>query len=148
MNLYLDTSALVKLYIHEQGTDEVNQWMAQAAFTATSLITLAEANAALGRASRLKFISQETGEEAIRLLRKQWLHYLKTPITEKTVGRAAELAWNLGLRGYDAVHLASAELWQAALGLPVVLVTYDVQLAEGGQRIGMEVFPQNQVSDH
>lgn len=141
MNLYLDTSALVKLYIHEQGTDEVNQWMTQAAFTATSLITLAEANAALARALRMKFISQETGEEAIRLLRKQWLHYLKTPITEKTVARAAELAWNLGLRGYDAVHLASAELWQAALGLPVVLVTYDVQLAEGGRRIGMEVYP-------
>jgi len=147
MNLYLDTSALVKLYIHEQGTDEVNHWIAQAAFTATSLITLAEANAALGRASRLKFISQGAAEDAIRLLRRQWLHYLKTPITEKTVARAAELAWNLGLRGYDAVHLASAELWQAALGLPVVLVTYDVQLAEGGRMIGMELFPSSGTLD-
>lgn len=140
MNLYLDTSALVKLYIREQGTDEVNQWMAQADFKATSLITLAEANAALSRTLRMKIISQGTGEEAIRLLRKQWPLYLKTPMTEKTVARAAELAWDLGLRGYDAVHLASAELWQAALGEPAILVTYDRQLAESGRRIGLEVF--------
>lgn len=141
MNLYLDTSALVKLYIREQGTDEVNQWMTQADFKATSLITLAEASAALSRTLRMKIISQGTGEEATRLLRKQWPLYLRTPMTEKTVARAAELAWDLGLRGYDAVHLASAELWQAALGLPVALATYDNQLAAGAVQIGLETLP-------
>lgn len=144
MNLYLDTSALVKLYIREQGTDEVNQWMTQADFKATSLITLAEASAALSRTLRMKIISQGTGEEAIRLLRKQWPLYLKTPMTGKTVARAAELAWDLGLRGYDAVHLASAELWQAALGLPVALATYDSQLAAGAGQLGMDVLPTNE----
>lgn len=144
MNLYLDTSALAKLYIREQGTDEVNRWVAQADFAATSLITLAEANAALARAVRVKSISQRTGEEAMRLLRKQWPLYLKTPITEKTVARAAELAWTLGLRGYDAIHLASAELWQTALGMPVSLMTYDNQLAVGAGQLGMDVLPANE----
>lgn len=144
MNLYLDTSALVKLYIREQGTDEVNQWMTQADFKATSLITLAEANAALSRTLRMKIISQGTGEEATRLLRKQWPLYLKTPMTGKTVARAAELAWDLGLRGYDAVHLASAELWQTALGMPVSLVTYDNQLAVGAGQLGLNVLPTNE----
>ena len=71
MNLYLDTSAFIKLFIRERGTDEVAAWMVQAAFTATSLVTLAEANAAFARAVRMKSVTQRTGEEATRILRKQ-----------------------------------------------------------------------------
>ena len=142
MNLYLDTSALIKRYIREQGTDEVNLWVAEAEITATSIITIAEANAALARAARMKNISHQTGEAAGRLLREQWPRTIKTPITERTVARAAELAWALGLRGYDAVHLASAELWQISLGIPVRLVTYDNQLAVGARQLGLDVLPQ------
>ncbi len=142
MNLYLDTSALIKRYIREQGTDEVNLWVAEAEITATSIITIAEANAALARAARMKNISHQTGEAAGRLLREQWPHTIKTPITERTVARAAEVAWALGLRGYDAVHLASAELWQISLGMPVRLVTYDSQLAVGAGQLGLDVLPQ------
>jgi len=144
VNLYLDTSALIKRYIREQGTDEVNLWVAEAEITGTSIITLAEANAALARAARMKNISHQTGEAAGRLLRDQWPHTIKTPITEKTVARAAELAWTLGLRGYDAVHLASAELWQISLGMPVSLVTYDSQLAVGAGQLGLDVLPANE----
>lgn len=141
MNLYLDTSALIKRYIREQGTDDVNHWIVEADSAATSLITLAEANAAFARAVRTKNLTRRTGEKAVRLLQSQWPLYLKTPLTEKTISRAAELAWSLGLRGYDAVHLASAEWWQSALGAPVILVTYDRQLAEGGKEIGFSVYP-------
>ena len=141
MNLYLDTSALIKRYIREQGTDEVNLWVAEAEITATSIITIAEANAALARAARMKNISHQTGEAAGRLLREQWPRTIKTPITERTVARAAELAWALGLRGYNAVHLASAELWQISLGIPVRLVTYDSQLVVGARQLGLDVLP-------
>lgn len=140
MNLYLDTSALIKRYIREQGTNEVNIWVAEADATGTSLITLAEAHAAIARAVRMKTVSQRSGERVIDLLRQQWVAYIKIPASEKTISRAADLAWQLGLRGYDAVHLASAELWQAVLERPVVLVTFDRQLAESGRRIGLEVY--------
>jgi predicted nucleic acid-binding protein len=98
--------------------------------------TLAEAAAVFARAVCMKSMTQQIGEEVSHLLNNQWPYYLKTSITEKTVARAAELARILGLRGYDAVHLASAEWWQSALGAPVNLVTYDRQLAEGGGSSG------------
>ena len=142
MNLYLDTSALTKQYIREQGTEEVNRWIARADIAATSLITLAEANTAFGRAARMHIVTGQTAEEAVRLLFDQWAYYFKTPVSEKTVTRAAELAWTLGLRGYDAVHLASAELWQSALVNQVLMVTFDRQLAVGSRRIGMSVLPE------
>lgn len=142
MILYLDTSALVKLYIREAGTDDVISWISAAEFTGTSLLALTEAGAAFSRAVRVGSITEQTGELAVRLLRDQWPRYLKTPINEKVVTRAADLAWTLGLRGYDAIHLASAETWQEGSGLPVTLVTYDRQLSAAGMHIGMDVRPE------
>ena len=141
MNIYLDTSALVKRYIIEAGSSEVQQWLAGAELAATSLVTRAEANAAIARAVRMGNISLATGEEAVKVLAAHWPRYVKTPVNEKTVGRAADLAWQLGLRGYDAVQLASAETLQDALGVAVVLLTYDRHLAEKGRQIGLEVWP-------
>lgn len=47
--LYLDTSALVKCYIAEDGSDDVIALMADAAAVATSLVTRTEVAAALRR---------------------------------------------------------------------------------------------------
>ena len=141
MNLYLDTSALVKRYIAEVGSGDVSQWIAEAELTATSLISRAEASAAFARATRMGAISRQSGEKAVKSLAAHWPRYMKTPISEKTISRAAELAWSLGLRGYDAVQLASAEALQSALGTPVTLVSYDRQLAEAGRQIGLDVRP-------
>lgn len=48
--------------------------------------------------------------------------------------RAGELAEELGLRGYDAVHLATAlELGDEE----VVLVTWDRDLAHATERVGL-----------
>ena len=139
MNLYLDTSALIKLYIRERGTEEVNLWVTEADVIGTCLITLAEANAAIARAVRIKSLSQRTGERVIELLHQQWLFYIKIPISEKSISRAADLAWSRGLRGYDAVQLASAESWQIALGRPVTLGTFDRKLSEVSRQLGLEV---------
>ena len=44
------------------------------------------------------------------------------------VARADDLAFQHGLRGYDAVHLASALAWAEALEETITFATFDVQL--------------------
>jgi hypothetical protein len=44
------------------------------------------------------------------------------------IARADILAWEHQLRGYDAVHLAAAVLWQEAIGAPVTMATFARQL--------------------
>lgn len=61
--------------------------------------------------------------------------------TEMLVARADELAWELGLRGYDAVHPASALLWQDGMGERVTVATFDRQLWEAAEQRGMIPFP-------
>jgi hypothetical protein len=57
------------------------------------------------------------------------------------VERAEALAWEYGLRGYDAVHLASALTWQESVGEQIVLATFDEQLWEAAKRAGLKAWP-------
>jgi hypothetical protein len=60
---------------------------------------------------------------------------------EPLVARAAALAWEHGLRGYDAVHLAAALVWRETLGEPVTVATYDRELWRGAQASGLQPWP-------
>jgi hypothetical protein len=63
------------------------------------------------------------------------------PVTESLVERAEALAWEHGLRGYDAVHLASALTWQESVGEQIVLATFGQQLWEAAKRAGLKAWP-------
>jgi len=66
-----------------------------------------------------------------------WEHLVRLQVGEPLVARAAGLAWEHGLRGYDTVHLAAALLWHEALGEPVTVATYDKQLWRGALASGL-----------
>ncbi|MEK7696897.1 MAG: type II toxin-antitoxin system VapC family toxin, partial [Pseudomonadota bacterium] len=52
MILYLDTSALVKLYVREAGSGEVKKLARESAALATSIVAYAEVRAAFARLMR------------------------------------------------------------------------------------------------
>jgi predicted nucleic acid-binding protein len=125
---YLDSSALVKRYIVEPGSEEVEQLVSAAEVVGTAWISLVEVVAALARAARTGVLTSEEAESAIDSFKSDWLHLARLQITEFLVSESANLARKYGLRGYDAVQLAAATLWQRNLELPVYMVTFDRQL--------------------
>jgi uncharacterized protein len=139
--VYLDASALVKRYVAERGSDEVALLIAQAAGVGTSLISRAETSAALAKGVRLRALSRAAGAAALQVFRSEWLLLIRVQATELVLARADALAWELGLRGYDAVHLASALAWQEGMGEAVTLATYDRQLWDAARAQGLGVFP-------
>ena len=83
-------------------------------------------------------------EEAARLRRtfdRGWPDLVRTRITERLILHASELAWAHGLRGYDAVHLASAAAWQQALGRNVTVASFDKALWAAAREISLDAFP-------
>lgn len=141
MILYLDSSALVKRYIHEKGTDEVNAWVEAAEMVVTGLITRVEVAAAIARVGRMNLISHEDALSALRVFRSEWESFQRLPISENTVIRGDALAFEYNLRGYDATHLACALIWQETLGLPVTLASFDGQLIQAANDIRMAYLP-------
>lgn len=137
MILYLDASALVKRYIQERDSENVNTWIDAAEIVMTSLITRIEVAAAIARASRMKLISTDEALAALRQFHSEWESFQRLPITENTVIRGDALAYEHNLRGYDATHLACALIWQETLGMPVTLASFDSQLIEVAQVVQM-----------
>ena len=139
MILYLDSSALVKRYIAELGSEQVNAWIDRADAIVTGLITRVEVAAAIARVHRMGIISQDDADRALRLFRLEWVSLQRLPINENTVVRADYLACEHNLRGYYAVQLACALIWQEALGLPVTLASFDRGLIQAAREIQMEI---------
>jgi len=108
--LYLDTSALVKLYAEEEGTETVELAVDEAEAVATSVVAYAEARAALARKLREDVFSPEEHSEAVEALGEDWESVYKPEVTEDLVRAAGDLAEAHALRGFDAIHLASALL--------------------------------------
>jgi predicted nucleic acid-binding protein len=141
MILYLDASALVKEFVEERGADEMTAVVARATMIGTALISRAEVAAALGKAVRMGVVEREEGFANLQAFREEWFDLVRVDITDELVARADEYAWHLGLRGYDAVQLAAASLWQDALGQRVTLVTFDKPLWEAAKQTGLIAYP-------
>ena len=143
MILYLDASALVKRYVAEAGTEEVAQAIADAEVIGTSLISRAETSAALTKAVRMGALTREAAASSLQVFRSEWSDLVRVQATEMLIARADILAWELGLRGYDAVHLASALLWQDSLGREVTMATFDRTLWQAAEERGLNPFPED-----
>jgi predicted nucleic acid-binding protein len=61
---------------------------------------------------------------------------------EALVSQAEQMAWQYGLRGYDAVHLAAAKVWHEEIAHPIVLATFDRELWKAAELVGLKAWPE------
>ena len=108
MILYLDTSSLVKLYVNEQGSENVIASVSKAEAVATCRIAYAEARAAFARKRQNGELDEEEYQVVLRDFRNDWERFFIIEVSQEVAKVAGELAEKYYLRGYDAVHLASA----------------------------------------
>ena len=141
MILYLDAKALMRRYIQEKASEDMNTWIDTAEMVVTGLITRVEVAAAIARAERMKLISPDETLAALRQFRSEWESFQRLPINENTVIRGSDLAIEQNLRSYDATHLACALIWQETLGMPVTLASLDSQLIEAARNVNMSSLP-------
>jgi predicted nucleic acid-binding protein len=142
MILYLDTSALVKRYVIETESKEVIALIEQADTIGSVALTRVEMAATLAKAVRQRWVEQKDAENAWQDFLEHWLSFTRLSITPTTLERASRLAWEHGLRGYDALHFASALIWQETLETPITLATFDRELWRAAQNIGVAVWPE------
>jgi len=128
MILYLDTSSLVKLYIEEEDSDAVCRLVDVAGAAGTSLIAYAEARSAFARKFREKAVSPADYKRLISAFHRDWEDYIQVNVTHDLVRKAGELTEKHALRGFDAIHLASALVLKQALKNPPVFSCFDEKL--------------------
>ncbi len=140
MILYLDTSALVKLYIEEQGSTAVAKAVGRAAAAVTARITYAEARAAFARHTRAGGLTSSELRRVVRQFDEEWGQYSLVEVTDAVVRRAGGFAERHKLRGYDAVQLAAAVDVQLAGG-DVEFSSFDAALNRAARRERLRTAP-------
>lgn len=138
MNLYLDTGSVLKLFIEETDSVEVERTVDSAALLATSLVTWPETHGGLARAARAGRITEDAYPIAIAELHRFWNDVRRMPLDESLAASAGDLAAGYYLRGLDAIHLASALRLRDFLREPVAFSTFDDRLMDAAAACGLD----------
>lgn len=142
--LYLDSSAVVPLYIAESNTALV-QRATTAALASDGLcsatITFAEVKAALARAQRGgRFVNANDHRRVVTAFERDWkAKFITWAVSGKLARLAGELAEIHGLRGYDAVQLAAALTLEVKLGT-LEFLCFDGELNEAAKAAGLRLY--------
>jgi len=151
--LYLDSSALIKLYVQEKGTESIKQKLLDEEIGArppvTSVLTFAEVHAALMQRRNDRSLSNRTFMRSRASFDADWaVSFSPIDLTPGVLLLVREVV-SLGLKGADAVHLASA-IWlrdavrlglaQGAASARFVFATSDKKLAKAAIVKKLDVF--------
>jgi predicted nucleic acid-binding protein len=139
---YLDTSALVKLYVREAGTRQMMTLAspAQDHTLAVLGLTRVEFRAAVRRRERAGDLPQDAADGLIAMLDEhlQTL-YLVQPLTEEVLEQAAALLDRHPLRAYDAIQLAGCIALQSNVSEQPSFVCSDRDLLQAAEQEGFDV---------
>jgi uncharacterized protein len=129
LRLYLDSSALVKRYVDEEGSDVVRVAMATAEVNSISWVGCVETIRAVGRAAGASGVGRFQSEQST---------FDVVDFDRTLADRAGRIGWSTGLRSLDAMHLA------AALSLSsreLFFATWDTRLHRAAREHGLQTLP-------
>jgi len=145
--VYLDTSALVKLYAEEEeGGELVRRAVEEAERIATSTVAYVEARAGLARKQREGFFTDEEYRGAVEDLDGDWPAYARLVVSEALSRRAGDLAERHALRGYDSVHLASALRFAESFE-DLRFLAFDGRLTDAARASSLTVYGEDAAQD-
>jgi uncharacterized protein len=132
--VYVDTSAFVPLLVDEPSSRACRELWNAGDAVATSRLLFVEAAAALAQATRLHRLRESHRQSAVGLLEQLWQEFDIVEVDATVMRRAAEVAHLCRLRGYDAMHCASAEQLDDA---DLVVGSGDQQVLKACQQLGL-----------
>lgn len=131
MIAYFETSALIKLLIEEEHSDVCARFWDATDLRLTSRLTYPEARAALSAARRSQRLTSDALYEVKGELLRRTGEMTIIEATETVAWRAGDLTEQHALRGYDALHLASA---LEAGSDELIMVTWDADLLQAASQ--------------
>ncbi len=139
MILYADTSALAKLLLEEAGSVEMRAAAANADRTTSAEIAYVELRAALASAIRSGRVESLLRDSLLRELERLWNGAVVIPVDTTLLHHAGDLAEQMRLRAYDAVHLAAL----SETGDPgeIVFACWDADLRRAARELGYQLLP-------
>jgi predicted nucleic acid-binding protein len=139
---YLDTSALVKRYRTELGTEVVEDLLSnpsQQDRFFTSFLSIIELTSGILRLAKGRQLREETAQEILARFRADVHELLRVwPLDEDGAAAAVTVVQQHRLRSADAIHLATAEaIGSLVPDARVVMVSSDRELLDAAEAAGL-----------
>jgi predicted nucleic acid-binding protein len=135
--IYLDSSALVKRYVQEEGTDCVKSILAGNGLITTSKFTYPEILSALMRKVRAGEIERRRFNGIVETFDEDWDHVLVLDFHNDLLRIVKVLIEKHPLKAADAIHLSSALWLKLSSKADVTFVASDSNLlkAAGAEKL-------------
>jgi predicted nucleic acid-binding protein len=143
--LYLDTSALIKLYLNETGSSWLRTFVTGEQITFSELVLYESATVLRRHYLEGSLTRKQASSLYARLMRNSQAYQVVLLRIERQLPRVMTMAFNLPLglrlRALDSIHLAAAQVSrEAATNLaqpvPFIFVSSDRQLLQAAQALG------------
>ena len=138
MILFCDTSALVKLYVREDGSDALAARAATREALAVCRVTGVEVMSSLARRVRERPQDDAILASARQRFAADWPRYLCLEVTQELAELAGDYADTFALRADDSVQLAAAELARRDMPGEVQFACFDARLSKAARVLGIE----------
>jgi predicted nucleic acid-binding protein len=139
--LFQDTDSICKLYLDdEERIEEARQSASAADVLAASSISYAEVKGVLARARNGRRIrSQREYARVSTLFEADWRGYFRVGVSDEIIWHAGQLAEKHGIKGVDAVVLASAVEIVARVPESLSFSTWDSRLSAAAIAEGLSL---------
>lgn len=141
MIVFFDTSALIKRYLEEAGSDAVAKLWSSATLAAASQLLYAEMIATFARKRREEPSNAAVLDQRQQAFRTDFQTLTRIALDDDVHRRVDDLLGCHPLRGADAIHLASALLVRDALQQAVTFACADAKLVAAARAEGLSVEP-------
>lgn len=137
---FLDTSALAKLYVREEGTESMLELTKLAPVRSLAALSLSrvELHSAVRRRARGNTLDARAVEDVLRRFEDHWgTYFLIQPVTEFVLSRAIEVVDRHALRAYDALQLAGCMTLRDADPTWAGFICSDLELLAAAEQEGV-----------
>jgi hypothetical protein len=136
---YFDSSALVKRYVEETGTNSVNSILSTGGEIATSKLTYPEILSALMRKHRAGEIAKKLLQDIVARFETDWCHILVLEFHNDLLQTVKFLLEKHPLKAADAIHLSSALWLKLSSKVDVTFIASDWNLLKAARAEKLQV---------
>jgi len=138
--LYLDTSAILKRYVQEPFSEEISVKWKQSKAIVTSSVAYAETMATIYRKKKEVNLDNKLIRKTIQLFQRDWNGFMRVEVTDDLNEYIDKVLQKHLLRGFDAIHLASALVIHERFPRNFFFACFDQRLNQSARMEGLESF--------
>ena len=134
---YFDTSVYLKIYVKEKGSEEAKKLAAKSRILSSAILPV-ECLSAISRKREEGFLNDLDLSKAVNHIREGVKYAEIVNITDDVLKKAEAITLNHGGRDMDAVHIASALVFEELTGVKLTFATSDRKQLLAADRTGLK----------